>query len=201
MIQVSQTDWLAALRPGDICLTLGSDLFAKLQNLYRKKFNEGPLQASHGFLLTNPPEIIEADGLFVSRASIIKDVGNSGKCWVFRYMALTPEQQQKMLAYADGAVDAGGHYSVLGIAQFGLHFIGLQKKIGQEGGVFCVELTGNAIIEAKMPYISDRKPYDVTPSFQLNWFMGPAIPLGYQWAAHYDGAGKFLLNEILQPAA
>jgi len=196
MIKVASiNEFVDGIKPGDIGLICANNFFATLQNWYRKKEKEGPLQASHGFFVPNPPAITEADGLFVSHATFLKDIGDKTKAWFFRWPMLTLDQLDDMVDYTDGMVDAGGHYSVGGICQFGLQFFGVRKKVSNEGGVFCTELTSLTILKAKLPYITDTAPYAITPSHQLNWFMTAGAALGWVLAGHYDGAGGYFLQE------
>lgn len=195
MRAVNQSTFVDSISEGDIGLICGSNPFAWLQNLYRHRFNEGPLQASHGFFVRKPPAITEANGIFVSNATFLKDIGDKTKAWFFRFPALTTEQLDDMEDYLDGMVDAGGHYSVGGIGQFALQFFGVHKKLADEGGVFCTELTGRAILKGGLPYIPDFPPYAVTPSRQLNWFMTDGSKLGWELAAFYDGAGNYVIQE------
>lgn len=198
MISVAQDVFVKGIRPGDIGLILGDNMFAKLQNLYRNRFKEGPLQASHGFFVRQPPAITEANGAFVSDATFLKNIGDKTKTWFFRYPGITPAQLGDMDDYVDGMVDAGGHYSVGGIMQFGLKFFGIHKKLADEGGVFCTELTGRTILKGGLPYITTMKPFEVTPSLQLNWFMTGGSLDGWQLAAFYDGKGGYFLKEESQ---
>ena len=193
----TKEDFLASLQSGDIGIILSRNLFATLQNWYRKKFKEGELAASHGFYLRAPPRIAEANGLFVRNdATIVKDIGDSTKCWVFRYTGLTPAQLDCMNGCADVAVQAGGHYSVGGIAQFALRFFNLHKSLSDEGGVFCTEFTGDLIVAAGIPYIDRKHTWEISPSAQLNWFLGlDALAKGWVLAGKYDGAGNYLLND------
>lgn len=198
----TKEQFLAALAPGDIGLIRARNLFATLQNWYRKKFNEGTEQASHGFLMTVPPSIAEANGVFVSSGStVIKNIGDSTKCWVFRSNALTLAGLEKIEGFINGAVKAGGHYSVGGIMQFAAQFFGIRKKLVDEGGVFCTEFTSDAIIEAELPYITDRPPFQITPSYQLNWLLNEGPKFGWTLVAHYDGAGNYFLADQIAKAA
>lgn len=194
MITTDKDTFIKSIQAGDIGLIHGHNFFAWLQNLYRERFKEGPLEASHGFYVRNPPEITEADGLFVSDATYLKDIGDKTEAWFFRFPQLTAVQLAAMNNYADGMVDSGGHYSVGGIMQFGLQFFGIRKKVANESGMFCTELTGKTILEAGLPYITDTAPFAVTPSHQLNWFMTSGQLAGWVLAAHYDGNGNYFLN-------
>jgi hypothetical protein len=75
-----------------------------------------------------------------------------------------------MLSYVNGMVDSNGHYSILGIVQFALGFFGLKRKTKDQPGVYCTELTGKAIEEAGLPYVTSEPNYTVTPSDQRSWF-------------------------------
>lgn len=188
--------FLAALHAGDIGLIRGSNLFATVQKWYAKKFKEGALTASHGFYIEKPPEIVEADGLYITRSAIIKDIGDSTKCWVFRYSKLTDGQLGAMNEGADIAVDSGGHYSIWGIGQFALRFFGVTKHIKDESGVFCTKLTGDLIVKAGVPYVAGKQTFEVDPSLQLNWFMSDeAKAAGWFLAASYDGAGNYFVDD------
>ncbi len=195
MITVAATQFALSIKAGDIGLIHSNNFFAWLQNLYRARFKEGPLEASHGFYVSNPPTITEANGIFVSEATYLKDISDKTEAWFFRYPSLTPEQLDDMNDYAAGMVDAGGHYSVGGIGQFALQFVGVRKKLADESGVFCTELTGKLILKAGLPYITTVPAFCVTPSHQLNWFMTEGALKGWQLAGRYDGNGNYFLNE------
>lgn len=196
MNAVSKEVWLAALRAGDIGLSRAFNPFAVVQNWYRKKFKEGALTASHGFYLREPPKITEANGLFISdNSTIIKNIGDKTLTWVFRNVATTPAQVSLMNAAADMAVKSGGHYSVMGIVQFGIQFFGIRKRLVDEGGVFCTEFTGDLITLAGLPYVQGRSPYEVDPSFQLNWMMGDGQAVGWRLVGNYDGKGGYFLGD------
>lgn len=194
MIPASKEQFLATLRAGDIGISLARNPFAILQDWYRRKFKEGELAASHGFYFRKPPQIIEADGIFVSKANIFKNIGDKTKVWVFRYARVAPSQIDLMNVAADVAVDVGGHYSVGGLAQFALQFIGLRKKLADESGVFCTEFTGHLIMYAGLPYVKGKRAFEVDPSYQLNWMLGAGKDLGWVLAASYDGAGNYLIS-------
>lgn len=202
MITVTKDQFLSSLKAGDVGLIHARNAFAALQNLYRKRFNEGDLQASHGFLMLAPPRIAEANGLFVdSKSTVIKNIGDKTQCWLFRYEGLLPDQLARLLMYVDGAVDAGGHYSVGGILQFAARFFGIHKKVADEGGVFCTEFTSDALSKAGIPYVQDRPAYEITPSYQLNWFLTHGPMFGWYLAAHYDGASHYFVAEPMAKAA
>ena len=133
--------------------------------------------------------------MFVKKANIIKNIGDKTECWVFRNLNLDPNQLQAMLAFADGAVESGGRYSVGGIIQFGLQYLGIKKKISDEAGVFCTEFTSRIIDAGGLPYITKLKPFEIAPSYQLNWFLGAeAKSEGWYLAAHYIPNGKFFVS-------
>lgn len=192
---VTSAQFVAGIKAGDIGLICGNNLFEKLQSLYRHRFNEGPMQASHGFFVRTPPMISEANGMFISNGTFLKNIGDSTKAWFFRWPNLTAEQLDDMDDYVDGMLDAGGHYSVGGIMQFGIKFFGFHKKLADESGVFCTELTGRTIIKGHLPYITDLPPYAITPSRQLNWFLGEGKKLGWVLAGFYDGERHYFLEE------
>lgn len=195
MVEVTKERWLSLLEPGDIGLTCSRNLFATLQNWYRKKFKEGPERASHGLVIAEPPEIVESNGLHPSYGKIIKNIGDTTKVWVFRHPGMTPVKWALMEAYANGFIQGGGHYSVGGIVQFGLQFFGIRKRLTDAKGQFCTEFSGNMIITAGLPYITDRKAWEITPTDQLNWFVGPAQDVGWISALSYDGNGHYWANE------
>jgi hypothetical protein len=185
MKEITREEWMAKLRPGDIGLILSNNLFSTVQNWLRMK-DKNSLRASHGFIIENPPGIIEANGAHVSRSTIGKNVGDTTQCWIFRYPNATREQINLMLAYADGMVDAHGEYSVLGIVQFAMEFFGIRKKFKDEPGVYCTELTGKAILKAGLPY-SQEPAYLITPSDQRSWFVDRGLAQGVQLPIWYDG--------------
>jgi hypothetical protein len=200
MIEVSQEEWLAALRPGDIGINLSRNPFAVMQSWYRKRFKEGEEKASHGFILESPPDIIEANGVFTKRARLIKFIGGKTKVWIFRNHRATAHDIRLMLAVAAANVDGGGHYSVFGIMQMAGQFFGIDKKITDKAGNFCTELTSRCIHATDLPYIrgADEElmpAHMVTPSLQLNWMLGYGKRVDWVLGAYYDGAGKFWLWE------
>jgi hypothetical protein len=190
----TKEEFLASLRSGDIGIIRADNVFAKLQNWYRKKFKEGELAASHGFYVRNPPRIAEANGMFITNDStVVKNIGDKTKCWIFRYTLLTAAQRAAMNASADVAVQVGGHYSVGGIAQFALQFFGIRKKLADEGGVFCTEFTGDLIVGAGIPYVEGKGAFEIDPSYQLNWMLSPeAQEKHWILAGLYDGANYLI---------
>jgi hypothetical protein len=194
-MQTSTKDgFLGTLRSGDIALISSKNLFATIESWYAKKFNEGSVLASHGLYLREPPRIAEANGLWVSNdSSVIKYIGDTTKCWVFRYSGITPEQVAEMNAAADMAVDAGGHYSIGGILEFGLQFFGIKKHLSNENGVFCTKFTGDLITLAGLPYVPGKQTFEVDPTAQLTWFLGDGAKAGWVLVASYDGAQNYLI--------
>lgn len=198
MIPATKEQFLASLKSGDFGVIDSKNFFATLQNWYRKKFKEGDERASHAFYLRAPPRIAEANGVFVRNdATIIKNIGDSTKCWVFRNLNLTPAQLSAMNAAADVAVQVGGHYSVGGIGQFALRFFGLKKKLADEGGVFCSEFCGDLATDAGLPWVSGKKTFEVSPSEMLNWLLSPAAQeAGWVLIGKYDGAGNYTIEDL-----
>lgn len=198
MKELTKTEWLRLLKPADIGLILADNFFSTLQN-WKRKQDKNPLRASHGFLIINPPEIIEANGLFVSRSRIGKFVGATTQCWIYRYSNLSEGGMRIMLAYARAMVEAHGQYGVKGIVAFGYEFFkkiitGKDAKIKDYPGVYCTELTGKAIIEAGLPYVTNEPSFEVTPSDQRSWFDSEGIKVGWVRSLWYDGK-KFWAEE------
>lgn len=188
MIVCTREEFISGLMPGDIGLIDGQSFFATLQDWYRKKFHEGEYSASHGFMFAEPPTIIESNGFHPSYGSIHKNVGGRTKCWVFRNKAMSMSKFKQMKAYADGAIEMGGHYGIGNIVQFGLKFIGIRKKIKDAQGQFCTEFTSNLIYESNVPYNVLKQFCEITPSLQLNYFMGRIAQLdGWYLALEYNG--------------
>jgi hypothetical protein len=199
-LQSTKDEFIKLMRPGDIGLILADNFFATMQNWLRVK-EKCPQRASHGFLVTNPPEIFESNGLHPSQATIIKNIGDSTKCWLFRHPDMNQEKFHDMMIYKDGCQQMGGHYSVGGIVQFGLQYVGIRKKLSDADGEFCTELTGHMILEAELPYVTELKPYEVHPSYQLSWFLGDGtdprfygFSKGWKCALSYDGQGNYFKN-------
>jgi hypothetical protein len=195
MIQTTESRWLMSLQPGDVGLIKGDGFFASLQNLYRQKFHEGDMVATHGFMMETSPNIVESNGLFVSRGQIIKNIGNSKKVWIFRNKFMNPGKYHDMEIYADAAVQAGGHYGIGSIVQFGAQYLGIRKKLSDSSGEFCTELCTHMLMEGDLP-VPEDPPWQVTPSYLLNWMSG-TVPdkseekqgprQGWFLAANYDG--------------
>lgn len=193
MRPATYSDFMSSLKPGDIGIINSSNFFGWLQNLYRKRFREGSLRASHGFILKIPPKVSEANGITVSgSATVTKYVGDSTECWIFRYLKLTPEQLDDINAYENGAEETGGHYSIWGILQFAKSFFTGKKDEKDESGVFCTEYTSRCILAGGITdYITTVPPWQIDPSSQLNWFMTDGIKMNWILAAHYDGKGNY----------
>lgn len=198
MKSVTNQQFIAALRKGDIGVICAKNFFATLQNLYRKKFKEGATQASHGFIMKSPPNISEANGIVIKEATVLKDVGDSTKCWIFRYTKLTTEQLAGMMLYVEGAEETAGHYSVGGIMQFAKSFFTGNPDTKDEQGVFCTEYTSRIIRAAGLDYVVGRDAWEIDPSYQLNWFLcDEARRMSWILAGHYDGAGNYFIADEL----
>ena len=195
MRKVNQDLFLANLKSGDIGLICSKSLFSTLQNWYRKRFKEGELRASHGFYLNNPPELTEANNILLSKATINKNIGDKTKCWIFRYTKLTHEGLEAMNAAADMAISVGGHYSVEGIWQFAKSFFTKKMNMKDKKGVFCTEFTSDIILKGipAKDYIQDRKPWQIDPSYQLNWFSIDGKLKNWELIGFYDGEGSFFI--------
>ena len=196
MKETDNNGFIKHLLPGDIGLILSNNFFAKLQNWYRKRFKEGSLKASHGFYLNNPPELTEANGLYISKSMIFKNIGDTTKCWVFRYENLSCDGLSNMNSGAELAYDSGGHYSIMGIWRFVKSFITGKINQKNEKGVFCTEFTSDLISEGvpEKDYIQDRKPWQIDPSYQLNWFMTEGKDHNWKLIGHYNGEGKYFIS-------
>lgn len=188
MIECTNKEFIGSLRAGDIGLILAKNLFSTLQN-WRKIKTKATHRASHAFVMRDTPAISEANGLHISNATVTKFVGDTTKCWIFRYEAMTPAQLDDMMDYMDGAVENGGTYSLGGIMQFALQFFGIRKKLTDEQGSFCSEYAVKTILKAGIPFrMGDLKPFEIDPSMLLSWFMSPdAKKLGWYPVAEYDG--------------
>jgi hypothetical protein len=194
MREVDSYKFIASLKNGDIGLICAKNFFAVLQNLYRKRFKEGDAQASHGFFMKQTPSISEANGIVIKEATVNKNVGDTTKCWIFRYTKLTQEQVKGMNLYVAGAEETAGHYSVGGIMQFAKSFFTGKRNEPDESGVFCTEYTSRIVRAAGLDYISDLPTWQIDPSYQLNWFLNEGPKFGWILAAHYDGQ-KFFIAE------
>jgi len=197
MKEVSHDDFIKSLNPGDIGLILADNDFSTMQNWQRKK-NKVPLRASHGFFMLDTPNIAESNSWKPSAATILKDIGDKTKCWVFRHADMTPEKFEDMRSYWDGFVEGGGHYGIGDIFRIGLNYFGFRTKPDDSDGEFCTELTGHVIVKAKLPYITELKPFEITPSYQRSWFDEDGNDkrfygkkLGWVKVAEYLGDGKY----------
>lgn len=188
----TRDEFIACLKTGDIGLIDARNPFAWLQDLYRKRFKEGKYSASHGFVVAEPPMIVESNGWKPSYGFVTKFIGNTTKCWIFRHKNMTDEKWERMKSYADGAIEMGGHYGIGNIIQFGMKFFGIRKKMKDASGQFCTEFSSNLISEAKLQYNIDKPFYEVTPSHQLNWFMGEKAKRdGWSLVGEYNGKEYF----------
>jgi hypothetical protein len=202
MKEVSKEAWLSALMPGDIGMNLAHNPFATVQNWYRKKFKDGPYQASHSFLVYSPPKIVEANGVRVDFGGIIKFVGGKTSVWAFRYRDMSPTQLNLMTKLAAEVVKVGGHYGFADIWSFAVRFFRPKAKTEDHRGMFCSELTTSLAIDSNLPYIVGVPPHEVSPSFQLNWHMIKGKDYGWDLAAHYDAVtGKYFVMEAVEKTA
>lgn len=185
--------FFANLKAGDIGLILADNFFSTMQNWYRLKVEKAPLRASHAFLMTTPPTIAEANGLYISNdASIGKFVGDKTKCWVYRYMSATPDQKRDLMNYCNWAVQAGGTYGVSDILQFGanycLSFIGKRVKWKDNHGEFCSEFCLHGMDDVGWPTpITDDQPIESwSPSLFRSWLELKGSQFDYQMIGSYD---------------
>ena len=203
MRKVDRNMFLANLNKGDIGLIHSHNFFATLQNLYRKKFNEGPDEASHGFYIIDPPKIAESNGMVMTGPghgdpTILKFIGDKTECWVFRYAKIMAEQIDDMNMAATQAVAVGGHYGVSNIFQMGWRYLkktftGKVVKMKDGPGMFCTEFTSSLIKLAKIPYLIEPD-YEITPSAQLNWFKTFGGDFSWFLASYYDGIGGYFIR-------
>lgn len=198
MIEIAKEDWIKDLSPGDIGIILSKNFFSSVQNLQRRK-DHNPLRASHCFLVTNPPKIVEANGLFISRGNLTKFIGDTTQVWIFRHKDIQSSKVSLMMAYTDGMIDSQGHYGIGQIVSFGKELLrkvitGKEKRSKDSPGVICSELTGKAIVVAGLPYIKREEPYSVTPSEQRSWMANEGFIEGWYLALWYDGSNHFLIN-------
>jgi hypothetical protein len=192
VICANRDKFISKINNGDIGLLLSHSVFAKLQNLFRKKFHEGELRASHGFYVKYPPRISEANGMCVKgNVDFKKYIEGSAKAWFFRYRYLTIPQLEHMNLYVRSAEETKGRYSIGGIFQYALKYLGLKKNLEDESGVFCTEYTSRIILSAPLQYIKDKEPFEISPSYQLNWMMGNDY---WRLVGQYDGK-KYWLND------
>lgn len=205
MKTVDKETFIKSIRAGDIGIIDAKNVFAVLQSWYAHRFAEGPRHASHAFYVSNPPYITEANGIVIKgeaqKVTFLKNIGDATKCWFFRYRALTPFQLAVMNAYAISAVQTAGHYSLGGILQFAKSFILGKRDEHDEGGVFCSEFVSDILLSAIPPedFIADREPFQITPTYLLNWMMAPAAKKAWAMPACYDG--KYFLADDLEKEA
>jgi hypothetical protein len=198
MKKVGMGEFINGLKGGDIGIILAKNFFAVLQNWQRKKFHV-PDRASHAFVMLGPPFIAEANGLYISapdakhptKPSIIKYIDGTTQVWIYRNKKATPELFAKALAYVHGATETGGHYGIQGILQFGLQFIGIQKKLVDTKGQFCSEFAVQMLEEMSLPIPKERKAHEITPSWLKWWFRSKGPDQGYELYGHYDGKGNY----------
>jgi hypothetical protein len=198
LVSVSKEVFLANLKSGDIGLICAHNFFATLQNWFRKRFDEGPQLASHGFYVIDPPKIVESNGLFITGPghddpTIIKNIGDSTQCWVFRYLDLTIAQLESMNDSAEMAVDVGGHYSIGGILQFAKSFFTKKRNEPDESGVFCTEFTSDLVIHAGIPFLK-KVPWQIDPTTQLTWLKTEGYNFHWQLVNYYNGQGQYFIS-------
>jgi len=186
----------ANLNAGDCGLILSDNIFSTMQNWMRLK-NKEPKRASHAFMLTNPPELTEANGLRTKKGEIYKFIGNSTKCWVFRNKKITPGQIDGIQDYCNGIVEGGGTYAVGSILQFALQYIGIRKKLSDETGMFCSELAVRSYRNEKLSICGDRPSYAISPSELLSWFYSDeALKNNWILSSFYDGKYYWIEESI-----
>lgn len=194
MKKVDEAAFVNSLEPGDIGLIKSDNAFARLQALYAHRFNEGPHLASHGFMVKDRPAISEANGIVIKEATILKNIGDTTQCWLFRYTNLARDEQGGMMLYAAGAEETAGHYSIGGILQFAKSFLTGKRHTKDEQGVFCSEYTSRIIKAAGLNYMTELNPWEIDPTTQLNWFLTEGPAHGWVFSAHYDGAGNYYIE-------
>ena len=189
---VKPSVFLRSMKAGDVGLTRSKTMFAKLQNFYRKRRKESDILASHGFYIHNPPLISEADGWKVSgKESVSRYFGADGrKTWIFRYRNLGVGQLQRMTSFVDGAQTSGGVYSWGGIKELALSLLG--KRMKDRRGVFCTEYVSGIINTGGLPYITEKEEWEITPSYQLHWFVEKGEAFGWKMIGRIED-GMFLL--------
>lgn len=195
-MKVSHEVFVNSIKAGDVGLLRAHNPFAWFQNLYRKRMREGEQRASHGFIVKTPPKISEANGPHIKEATFLKNIGDSTAVWFWRLKGIKGTEIEEMLDYCRGAEETGGVYSVGGIIEFFKSFLFKKKELKDKKGVFCTEYTSRIIISAGLgdKYITTRDPWEISPSFQLNWFFSnEAVRFGWYLAAYYDGQKGYFI--------
>lgn len=188
----THSEFMDALQEGDIGVSQGRSIFARLQNLFRKR-RSGPevdMHASHGFYFKVPPSISEADGKLITGKNIVdRYLDGRHRVWVFRHHAVQDRHLKKMRAYVRGAEETGGIYAWKSIWQFAKRFF-TGKEMKDKPGVFCTEYTSR-IIETGglLPYL-EVDAHKIDPSTQLSWLMKNSIV--WPLVAYFDRGDYYL---------
>ena len=189
-MKVSHEVFVSSVKAGDVGLLKAENHFAWFQDLYRRRMGEGDQKASHGFIVKEPPMISEANGPHIQEATFLKNIGSSTRCWFFRLKEIKGIHVDKMMDYCRGSEETDGIYSVHGILEFIKSFLFKKRDWKDRKGVFCSEYVSRIIIAAGLGdrYITTRDPWEISPSFQLNWLCSDeARRFGWVLAAYYDG--------------
>lgn len=193
--QCDRSMFLENLNTGDLGIILADNFFSTVQNWLRLKLGN-PKRASHAFILTDPPILTEANGARASEAKIGKYVGDKTKCWIFRFKPITVDQQKGIQDFAKGIVEGGSPYAIASIIQFGLLYLGIQKKVHDEAGMFCSELAVSALRNEDIPICDDNPSYSITPSSLLSWcFSSDASLRNWVLSSLWDGINYYIEKE------
>lgn len=198
-VQVTQDEWIKALRWGDVGLVKGKTFFGMLQGLLASK--EGAdSKASHGFIMKNSPMISEADGTRVHGDNkVVRYFTGHHKIWIFRRKAeITPIDRRVGEAFIYGIEQAS--YGGLGIVELAKKYWALLRrttyKVKDKVGVFCTELCSMFAVVMLWPWVPTMEPQEVDPSTLLDWMIDHAVPSGqFEMVAFFDRGTFFLADQ------
>lgn len=192
MLKVSQSEFVNWLMFGDVCFCRGNSLFSKIQNVYRKLCGESKIMANHVFMMKDTPLILEAMARGVTgKNKINKYFTGHHKIWIFRPIKTVLSEREKIRSSVKIIEESDITYAGGGILEF--IKVLFKKDMKDRAGVHCMELIGNLINAVDWPFIKNRPPHTITPSYGLDWFLNLGIETGWKFVAYYEG-GKFFVK-------
>lgn len=179
MLQASQRQFISLLKNGDIGLIYKPGIFAWAEGLRVKRFDEGNIEATHGFVFKDSNTISEANGFSVHPSPVTDYLKPGIKMWVFRFPAMTIDQRSLLNVYISATEQGDARYSWEGIWEMAKSVFTGQKTFPDPHGEFCSDYTGQVIKAAGLPYMQDLLPWEIDPTTQLQWFLYGAMSLGW----------------------